>query len=671
MNHSIKLPSRLTIVFILAVILSGSVLTYFSINNISNLKELTEKRILEEQRELIARFSAAIADNLEKVTAGFSNQNILPGNMKDSLLKRAGEFEFITQHFILGNDGHFIYPNFTGIPQISSTKMLSDRSVSVFTAGEKAEFNEKNLRKARDSYLSGLNYSSGSGDSLKALNALGRVAVKLNNFEDATAYYSLIIADYSTLTDANGIPYIYYALPQLLKITDPGNYEKILPVIQPCLEKMEKGSVPLNYNTEELMSLIADHLKKSTLSNPGDSVNISRLITGIRQQSQFIIIYGEELAEYIINENPDTYTATSGDFKLMDPVSGNDQDFFLINLNFQNPAGFLINRNKLFETILKTDIQSGLEFNYRIELPDFFSSNANGNNLIITSQLTPWFPDQQIKISLIDEDLIKDIISRRSWIYGIASLLLLVAMLLGVALILRDIAREKHLAGLRSDFISNVTHELKTPLTSIRMYVESLMLGRVKSDEGRKEYLSVVLNESERLKRMINNILEFSKMEKEKQEYHPVETRLSDILLSAINDMKYWLEGKGFTLMTEIDRDITVEVDRERFYQVYTNLLSNAIKYSGDSKTISVRLFRNSNEVITEVEDEGIGIAKDNLKKIFEEFYRVERQESGDITGTGLGLTVAREIVESHGGKILVDSEIGKGSKFSVILYKQ
>ena len=114
-----------------------------------------------------------------------------------------------------------------------------------------------------------------------------------------------------------------------------------------------------------------------------------------------------------------------------------------------------------------------------------------------------------------------------------------------------------------------------------------------------------------------------------------------------------------------------MEVDPDKFHQVYTNLLSNAIKYSGDSRKIFVRLFRNSNEVITEVEDEGIGIAKENQARIFEEFYRVERQESGDITGTGLGLTVAREIVEAHNGEILVESEVGKGSKFSVILYQQ
>jgi len=238
-------------------------------------------------------------------------------------------------------------------------------------------------------------------------------------------------------------------------------------------------------------------------------------------------------------------------------------------------------------------------------------------------------------------------------------------------LTLRDISREKHLANLRSDFISNVTHELKTPLTSIRMYAESLMMRRVTSILGQRKYLSVVINESERLKRMINNILEFSKMEKAKQEYHPVVSNLSEILQTAILDMNYWLEKNGFDLKKEIETDIKATVDPEKFYQVYSNLLSNAIKYSGDSRNIFVRLYKNGNSVVTEVEDEGIGIEEDKLAKIFEEFYRVEKHKAGNITGTGLGLTVVNEIVEAHRGNIVVESEIGKGSKFSVILFQQ
>jgi signal transduction histidine kinase len=135
--------------------------------------------------------------------------------------------------------------------------------------------------------------------------------------------------------------------------------------------------------------------------------------------------------------------------------------------------------------------------------------------------------------------------------------------------------------------------------------------------------------------------------------------------------MNYWLERQGFNVRSEIEEDIRVTVDPDKIYQVYTNLLSNAIKYSGEARNINVRLYRKNESVITEIEDEGIGIAEDKQEKIFEEFYRIDNHESGNITGTGLGLTVTREIVEAHQGTIRVESEIGKGSKFSVILKRQ
>jgi two-component system phosphate regulon sensor histidine kinase PhoR len=269
-----------------------------------------------------------------------------------------------------------------------------------------------------------------------------------------------------------------------------------------------------------------------------------------------------------------------------------------------------------------------------------------------------------IEVKPRDENLIKDLIKRRGWIYGIASVLLLVAMSLGVVLILRDIAREKHLACLRSDFISNVTHELKTPLTSIRMYAESLLMGRVNSNQVQKEYLSVVVNETDRLKRMINNILEFSKMEKGKPEYFFVNSNLASILKSVIQEMNYWLDKEGFDVVTELDDTILASVDREKMKQAISNLLSNAIKYSTDTKKIYVRLYQKSDHIFIEVEDCGIGIAEDKLSRIFEEFYRIGQKES--ISGTGLGLTVVKEIIEAHSGTISVTSEIGKGSKFTV-----
>ena len=666
MIHKIIPASRLTIIFILAVVLSGSVLTWFSVNNISNLKELTEKRILEEQRELFTRLSAEIRNKLEKVTEGITNDIISNGLLKDSILKSADKFDFITQSFILDKKGWFIYPNFAGIYEDQPAARLPERFISAFSAGEKAEFTEKNLREAKDNYLMCLNYSDGSKDSVKTLNALGRISVKLNIVDDAIRYYNLIISNYSRVTDDNGIPYVNYAVPQLLRVSNKDNTDKILPAVESCLEKMENGIIPMNYNTEELLDLVTAWIKDNTINNNEKSDNINKLTGSIKQQVQFVIKYRNELADLLGKENRDNYQAAGNNFNVVNAISENAQEFFLINTNFEDPAGFLIDRKKFLDAVLATDLQTGFEFDHKVELPGLISSNSAGTNLVYTPQLTPWFPDQAIEIKLTNEDLIRELVKRRSWIYGFASVLLLVAMGLGVALILRDIARERNIARLRSDFISNITHELKTPLTSIRMYAESLMMGRVKSDSVQKEYLSVMVNETDRLKRMINNILEFSKMEKGKPEYHFARTNLSSILKESMQEMNYWFEKEQFEIITELDETIYAEIDPEKMKQAISNLLSNAIKYSADTKKVFIRLFEKSNNVFIEVEDRGIGIPEDKLSRIFEQFYRIEQKES--ISGTGLGLTVVKEIIEAHGGIIKVESEINKGSTFSVIL---
>ena len=666
MNSRLKPASRLSIVFILAMVISGSILTWFSINSISNLKELTEKRVLEEQRDLAARFADTMQNKIENVTAGFKDEILPPGLMKDSLIKTATDYDYITLPFILKNDGSFLYPNFIGISESQSELKLSKRFKSAFKKGEETEFAKKTLKTAKKYYLSCLSYSTGRSDSVKALNALGRVSIKLNEYENSIGYYKLIIFNNFTATGVDGLPYVYYAIPQLLKISNPVNCKKILPSVEFFFEQMAIGLIPLNFNTEELLMLVKKWLQENTFNSTEKLSNIKKLERDINQQLQFIDEYRNKMPELKKRESLDNHLNVGNDFKVVNSFSGNNKKLLLINTNFKNPVGFLIDSKKLFDDIIKTEFQSGFEFDYKIEFQTGYNSNTNGQNLIYTAQLNPYFPGQMIQVQLNDENLIKDFIKRRSWIYGIAAALLMVALFLGVVLIFRDIAREKHLARLQSDFISNVTHELKTPLTSIYMFAESLLLGRVNSATEKKEYISIILKESERLKRMINNILEFSKLEKGKLEYHFVNSNLASILNTAIHEMDYWFEKEKFDVVTELDDNISAEIDPEKIKQVIGNLLNNAIKYSTDTKKIYIRLYKNGNYNFIEIEDCGIGIPRDKLSQIFEKFYRIEQKDN--ISGTGLGLTVVKEIIDAHNGKISVSSEIGKGSKFLISL---
>lgn len=668
MNKKLKPASRLSVVFILVVVLSGSILTYFSINNISNQKVLTEKRILEEQRELSARFSEVLQKQIENASAGFANE-ISPVNMlKDSLVKKAAETDFIIQPFILNNNGNFIYPNFKGIPENIQTQKLSNRFKSVFSGGEKAEFAEINWTVARENYLQSLRVSSGKYDSAKALNALGRILIKLKDYETAIQKYNSICLNYSDVPDENGIPYVYYALPQLLKVTAAGS-EKQLSVFEFCLEHMEKGTISLNFNTAELVAQIVELVQRVQMNNPERKSQIIQLGDNIRKQLDFINNFKDELPKLVANEGINNRFPVANGFKIINPLPENEQECFFISTEFATPAGFLINRKKLLETVLHPDLQNGFEFDYTIEFPTRYSPVTKGQNLIYSSQLSPYFPGQTVQIKPANENLINDLIQRRSWIYGISTVLLLVAMVLGVVLIVRDIAREKRVAQLQSDFISNVTHELKTPLTSISMFAESMLLKRVKKESDKDEYLSIILKESDRLKRMINNILEFSKLEKGKSEYHFVDTNLTSIISAAIDELDYWFEKEGFEVLTELDNQIYSKVDPEKMKQVFENLLNNAIKYSPRFKKITTRLYANTDKIHIEIEDKGIGIPEKELVQIFEKFYRINHKES--ISGTGLGLTVVKEIVEAHGGEIIVTSKVGEGSKFSIILKRQ
>ena len=669
MNQKLKPASRLSVVFILVVILSGSILTYFSINNISNQKVLTEKRILEEQRELSARFSDVLQNKIENVTTGFANEISPPDLLRDSLVKKANEFDFIIQAFILKNNGGFSFPNFTGISDNLSKQKFSNRFITAFNKGEKAEFAENNFKLARENYLQCLHESTGKFDSVKALNMLGRVSVKLKEYESAVQYYNTIVLNYFNVIDENGIPFINYALPQLLKVGISPDFQEQIPVFEFCLEQMAKGTIPLNFNSEELVLQFREIIKGISSIDSVKESHLVQLENNILNQIDFINNFKDELPKLIANEGLGTRFDSENDFKIINLWQENTQKCFIINTNLPTPAGYLINCARLFETSLQQNLQQDFEFKYIIEFPTGNNSKKTLQNLIYTTQLNPYFPGQVIQIKPANENLIKDLIQRKSWIYGISTILLLVAMVLGVVLIVRDIAREKRLAQLQSDFISNVTHELKTPLTSISMFTESILLKRMKKDSDKDEYLSIILKESDRLKRMINNILEFSKMEKGKSEYRFVDYNLADILKAAIEELDYWLKKEGFEVVTELDNQISAKVDPEKMKQVFENLLNNAIKYSPQTKKINIRLYLNSDSIHIEFEDRGIGIAKNELSQIFEKFYRINHKES--ISGTGLGLTVVKEIVEAHNGEIIVTSEPGKGSKFSIILNRK
>jgi signal transduction histidine kinase len=242
-------------------------------------------------------------------------------------------------------------------------------------------------------------------------------------------------------------------------------------------------------------------------------------------------------------------------------------------------------------------------------------------------------------------------------------------MIAGVALTKHMVGKEIAVAKLKSDFVSNVSHELRTPLALIRLYAETLELGRITTREKKHQYYRIIRKESERLTALINNILDFSRIEAGRKEYEFRDTDIADLVRNTLDSYRYQIEQQGFELEEAIDTELpAVRVDREAIARALVNLVNNALKYSKDDKYIGVKLYRDNGSVKLEVADHGIGIARRDQAKIFEKFYRAGDPLVHNTKGSGLGLSLVRHITEAHGGAIEVESAPGAGSKFIMSL---
>jgi len=236
----------------------------------------------------------------------------------------------------------------------------------------------------------------------------------------------------------------------------------------------------------------------------------------------------------------------------------------------------------------------------------------------------------------------------------------------GLILTYRSVNKEVALARLKSDFVSNVSHELRTPLSLIRLYAETLELGRINTEAKMNEYYRIIRKESERLTALINNILDFSRIEAGRKEYEFRRTDVAELVCNTLDAYRYQIEQQGFALEQNIDSDIPpLRVDREAIARSLVNLINNALKYSADEKYLSVKLHRSNGVLKLEVMDHGIGIPNAEQSKIFEKFYRVGDPLVHNTKGSGLGLSLVRHIARAHGGEVEVESTPGKGSKFT------
>lgn len=241
----------------------------------------------------------------------------------------------------------------------------------------------------------------------------------------------------------------------------------------------------------------------------------------------------------------------------------------------------------------------------------------------------------------------------------------------GAVLVFHDITELKKLEQMRKDFVANVSHELKTPVTSLKGFTETLLAGAMDDRELREKFITIIAKESERLENLIHDLLELSKIEGEQFTLQVSETDLQSVTDEVFFILNNKAKAKKITLKKVITGNSVIESDELRIKQILINLVNNAIMYTPEGGEITVRLREQAETVILQVEDTGIGISKKEIPRIFERFYRVDRARSRNSGGTGLGLAIVKHLMEALKGKITVESEVGKGTTFKLLFYKQ
>ncbi len=646
------------------MLVSGSILTYLSINNSSNFEELTEKRITEAQKTIIELYSQHFQSTLELLS-----ESLVKKIKNDSLYLQEGHFKFenslIKEYMIITKNGVLTRPHF--IPDSFDSNYIDSplSYVQRFLQAEQAEFVRNDYATAETLYSNSLKYTKFEADSAKVYNALARLKIKKNDQKSAIPLYRKLITEFNFTLNEFGFPYAYFSLNQLLKIDDLKLKNDKEQLIVTFLKGLQDNDIPYNNATSDLIEDIKTEIEG--IQDLSDREVIDSIIMSVSNTILDIQNY-EPLLRTVATEHNTNQLLRLQDFLVINNENSTNEIMLLYQLP-ENNVGFIVKLEDIDNLLLQDLNFSKGNFEYNLEL---IEATTNGHifdkNFLLQSSFSPYFSAKQLQVGLKDRTKVDEFIFRRKLATAVGLILLLGAMIIGLLTLIQDVNRKKRMVQLRADFISNVTHEFKTPLTSINMFADSIVLDRVKEGKDIKKYAHVILKESEKLKRMITNILDFSKKENDKLTYHLKEEDLAEIVRSIMDEMNYWLEIHNFEVNLAVEENIRAVVDQEGLKQVLSNLITNAIKYSDSKKKIEIRLYKKENKAFIEVEDHGIGIPEDKLSAIFEKFYRVNSKENESVSGTGLGLTVSKDIVEAQNGKLYVSSCVNKGSKFTIEL---
>jgi signal transduction histidine kinase len=699
-------PRRAVFIFAGSLIVLSVFLAVFAIREAQRERLLRERNDADDERRI-----ADVIAGQAKIQLGDFEQRIgaqlgLAGEYS-STDKSAGIAEEIIKNedlaadvFFIDIEGNLVFPNsrpLYNLPRAENPVRevpAENEKNELFKQAESAEFRSGQYTEAISLYRRLAGEITDRGFRAFILSRIARCYEKAGNHAGAVESYRSVLETGSPDLTSEGIPLAVTAWYQIATISSDGG--RSLDAAEALL-KLKEGLFgalwPLTKSrfefyakkTDELFASIVGELK-STAKGKEILEGWNRLGEWEDDRKAFMRKLGV-LSEQIVPQIESKRVVPRGDPSGFFRISALTEAGVLLVSYKRFPAGMIIgiiiDPIKLAGKLTSIDpsilrLREGWHVqvsdgNGRVVAGDDFSSWTSPRpKQVFSRTFDDGFPPWTIRILQSNINTPRRQFLVRGGIYVLSAAVVIAALFLGGMMAIKSTAKELRLAELKSDFVSTVSHEFRTPLMSIRYLAELLQRGRVRDEERKRQYYETITSESERLGRLIENILDFSKIEAGLKKYETEAVDIAALVEDVASGFERQAAPKKIDLEMKIETGIpSIPGDRDALSRALFNLLDNAVKYSGDSPRVHLRAWFRLESVFLEVEDHGIGISRDDQKKVFEKFFRSDRAMRGNVKGSGIGLTLVAHIVKAHGGNVKLESEVGRGTKVTIELSRR
>lgn len=685
---------KLAIIGFFLILIPCIILSYTDYKAISKNSESVRTNYESTVNLLRDKVEQEIISSEEKLSTELIELPLKAGvvnNLKTMLIEIEKHNPIIANSFLLKEDEGIVTTLITSKWQKSKIEFpqVSKYILSDFLAAEKIEYGEKDYARAADSYSKCLNYAT-SEDSVLLINRIARCFFYNHDNKKAIEAYKQLLNVKNTVHSIASVPAVVVALYQMADIYKTMNEEKPrLNTLFLLYEKLLDNTWDISDGkyffylksvSDELQNLSTHFKNDNSISQKLNLLkkrefNIyeeARFHNFIRKKLQPEIGY-QLKNQYLknIKINHLLFQEDDSVFQLgyiIIPNQNKNTESFLFGYRIRNEY---VSEDIFREALKKIDLGKSISFGLidnkgRIVFP---KNPPQNYKILLSGNFTKIFSSWKVVLFNNDGKSIEELVNQGKEQSLLLFGMTLIVIITGLFTLVYSAKNEYRISQMKSAFVSNVSHELKTPLSIIRMFSETLETGIVTDENKRLEFYGIMRRESERLTNLINNVLDFSKIESGKKEFNFEKSDLTEVVKNIIVMYKSQITAGGFEFVVNIpEREVIINIDKDAITQAILNILNNAIKYSTDRKYILIDVKAQSNNAAIAIADKGIGIPAKELDKIFGNFYRIQSSGNKQIKGTGLGLTITKYIVEAHHGKIKVESAVGQGSMFTIIL---